>query len=991
MASTNIKGLTIEIGGDTTNLGKALEDVNKKSKALTAELGEVNKMLKLDPGNADLLAQKQKILAEAVGNTRDKLETLREAEKQVQEQFERGEVSEEQVRALQREIISTTKKLEGYEKAAEDTAAAVSKLGNESDDAGEDLKDVKKDADKAADGLEDMADSAEEVGDDLEDTKKDTDKAADALDDLEKEAEEAGDATEGLGSKLGGVAKGGLAALASGATALIGGLVASAEASREYRAEMGKLTTAFIDAGHGSEAAEMTYKELQGVLGETEQAVEAANHLAKLCETEEDLMTWTNIATGVYATFGASLPIEGLTEAANETAKTGTLTGALADALNWAGVSEEDFQARLDSCSSEQERQTVIMETLNGLYSDAADTYREFNGELIRANQANEAWASAMAEIGEVVEPILTDIKMLGASLLQDLVPGVREVAGAFRELLNGDEGGAAHLGEALSGIIDQILGKVQELLPVVVETATSLVVTLADSLIRQLPALTRTLADVLSSLAFTIAENIPALVSAFAAITPHLVGTISSLTTELASAVLILLTGLLNELPFILQTLVVALPELLAEFFGEVFYGLLPQLMTIITEQLPGIISSLFTILMEALPSFVETLILLVDDLINQVLPQVIIFLTEGLPALIDALVNGIIEFTPILLESAIMLLNSIVEAIPVIIEQLIPVLPSLIDTILAALTEAIPVLLDAAIQLLFAILEAIPVLLDALIPALPTIIDTVVAAVIGALPILLDAAVQLLLAIVEAIPLIIGPLTEQLPTIIDTICQSLVDNLPLLLDAAGQLFKGILKAIPQIVKELGKQMPTIIKAIVNGLKSGVKSIKSVGTDLIKGLWNGIKDMTSWITDKLEGFGDSVLEGIKGFFGIASPSRVFRDEVGKMLAEGMAVGIEKNADAPLDAMTDLSSDLLDEAGEINGLTLERRLQHNFAAPESLSAAETGMLGKLDKILAAIERGQVLLLDGDALVGGTVNRTDAALGQRRLLAERGAV
>jgi phage-related protein len=169
------------------------------------------------------------------------------------------------------------------------------------------------------------------------------------------------------------------------------------------------------------------------------------------------------------------------------------------------------------------------------------------------------------------------------------------------------------------------------------------------------------------------------------------------------------------------------------------------------------------------------------------------------------------------------------------------------------------------------------------------------------------------------------------------------------------------------------------------------VKDIASVGKELIKGLWNGIKDMTSWITGKLEGFGKSVLSGIKSFFGIKSPSRVFRDEVGKMLAEGMAVGIEDNADKPLEAMTDLSRDLLGEADAVNGLTLERRLQHTFAAPESLSSAETGILGRLDKILTAIERGQILTLDGDSLVGGTADRMDGRLGQRRALVARGAV
>ena len=142
MAAGNIKGITIEIGGDTTKLSKALSGVNSSCSSLQKELREVDKLLKLDPSNTELLAQKQKILKEAIGSTKEKLDTLKEAEKQVQEQFENGEVSEEQYRALQREIASTeiklgdleqqaqesNKELEGVADAADDTAEKVSKI-----------------------------------------------------------------------------------------------------------------------------------------------------------------------------------------------------------------------------------------------------------------------------------------------------------------------------------------------------------------------------------------------------------------------------------------------------------------------------------------------------------------------------------------------------------------------------------------------------------------------------------------------------------------------------------------------------------------------------------------------------------------------------------------------------------------------------------------------------------------------------------------------
>lgn len=415
MAGKTIKGLTIEIGGDTTKLGKALEGVNKKSRDLSSELGQINKMLKLDPGNVELLAQKQKVLADAVNTTKEKLETLREAEKQVQEQFERGEASEEQVRALQREIIISTKKLEGYEAAAEDTAKKLKELGDNSDGAAKEIDDV-----------------------------------ADKADEAERETEE-------LGSSLDGTLSTGLkavTALAAGAAAAIVGCV---EASHEYRTEMGKLDVAFQDSGHSSEAAKTTYKELQSVLGETDQAVEASNHLAKLADNEEDLSLLTDALIGAYATFGSSLPVESLAEAANETVKVGQVTGSFADAINWAAKentdwnkilgsnkkamtafekaiadgekTEDAYTAALEACTDEQERQELITGTLTKLYGKAATQYKKTNKEVIEANKANEDWNETLAEVGEELSPVVTEVKKFGTELLKNAKEPLKDVA----------------------------------------------------------------------------------------------------------------------------------------------------------------------------------------------------------------------------------------------------------------------------------------------------------------------------------------------------------------------------------------------------------------------------------------------------------------------------------------------------------------------------------------------------------------------------------
>ena len=773
MASNNIKGLTVEIGGDTTKLGKALEGVNQKSKDLSTELGQINKLLKMDPGNTDLLAQKQKVLAEAIANTGEKLETLKEAEKQVQEQFERGEVTEEQVRALQREIIATTKKMDSYEKAAKETSDAIEELGQESDDVKDGAKKVEKGSDDAAKSLDDYADSAEKA-----------EKASGGL------------------SKVGQAVGAGLKAVGAAVAAAGGALVAAAESSRDYRREMGKLDTAFTTAGHSSEAATNTYKALQGVLGETDQAVEAANHLAKLTDNEQDLQKWTDICTGVYATFGASLPIEGLTEAANETAKVGQVTGPLADALNWAGVSEDAFNESLAACSTEQERQTLIMETLNGLYTDAATKYKETNAEVIRANQANEEWAATVAEVGGAVEPLLTDVKLLGASMVSELVPGVNAVTGAFRSMLNGDAGAAADLGTAVGDLIGNIISKASDLIPVVIQVGISIVSTLAESIVAEIPTLVTTVAQVL-------------------------------------------------------------------------------------------------------------------------------------------------IDNIPVLLEGAKTLLMSIVSAAELLL----------------------PVLINSAVDIAMCIVST---LTD------PDTIGT-----------LLDAALRLLLAVCDAIPLLISRLLPQIPVIIDAIFSGLTsgDSLSRVIDGALTLFFTILEAIPEICSAVLKQAPSIVGSIVTGLVSAIPRLIEAGGQLLSGLVKGMLNFD--IVGAIGKVGGAVVDGFKKAFGIHSPSRVMA-EMGEQLDAGLAVGIVDNSDTPIQALDNLTDDMIDGAESLDGLTLERRMAHTFA-PGGQAAAGDGISSKLDQIYKAILRGQVIMLDGKTLVGSTADRYDTELGQRRVLAERGAL
>lgn len=251
---------------------------------------------------------------------------------------------------------------------------------------------------------------------------------ADVLDDLGNEASESSEGFTVLKGAMAEFIGNGLTALAGGIKNAIGSLMGLADETREYRNEMAKLDTAFATAGFSADTASETYKDFYAVLGDEGQAVEAVNHLAKLVDNEKDLATWTDIATGVYAEFGTSLPIEGLTEASNETAKTGQLTGALSDALNWAGVSEEEFQKKLESLNSEQERSAFITETLNGLYSKSADEYRKNNASVMEANEAQSNYTDTLAQMGERIEPVMTTLKVGVTDLLNEFLRLVGDV-----------------------------------------------------------------------------------------------------------------------------------------------------------------------------------------------------------------------------------------------------------------------------------------------------------------------------------------------------------------------------------------------------------------------------------------------------------------------------------------------------------------------------------------------------------------------------------
>lgn len=375
------------------------------------------------------------------------------------------------------------------------------------------------------------------------------------------------------------------------------------------------------------------------------------------------------------------------------------------------------------------------------------------------------------------------------------------------------------------------------------------------------------------------------------------------------------LVSGLVEEfLPSLLQEIPPLITDMLPIIISA-FQTLIQSIISILPQLADGfvaVIPQLVDALLQSLPLLIDAGLKIIESLIigiGQALPQILVSIYQVINLIVGTLVDNI----PLLINSAIQFFMAIIQAIPLLIQALTENLAEIINTIIYGLTDAIPTIIDGAIQLFMAIVEAIPVIINALIENLPYIIQTILEAFIDNFPEILDGAIQLFNALIQAIPTIIQALIANLPRIINTITTTLINNLPLLIKASITLFMGLIKAIPTIISTLARNLPQIISSIVSGLIQGIPKLFEVGENLIKGLWNGMGNLKNWIVEKVKELARGILDGMKSALGIHSPSKLFKDEVGRFIPQGVAVGIEADTDSALKAIDNMNDDIISE------------------------------------------------------------------------------
>ena len=767
------ENITISFNADIKNLKAGISDANKSiqlanaefkaasshlenweesTEGLNAKLGQLNKILTEENKKLENYKSQLKRTKEEEDKNTKSAEKLRKQYEQAVEQY--GKTSSEakkykdELTKVEQNLISNAKETEKL------NITILNQHGR--------VKETEKALGKYREQLKKVQIAEKEV----EKSGKDV---SVVLKEMDNVAEEAGSGFT--------ILKGSIANLVStGITNIISGLKNIVDSSREFRLEMGKVNTAFTTAGFSAEIASKTYDDFYGILGDPGQTTEAVAHIAKLAKTEEDLAKWTDIAAGVYGTFGSSIPLESLTEAANETAKTGELTGALSDALSWSGVNVEKFGKSLKSAKTEQQRQEIIMTNLSAVFGEASEKYQTVNKDIIASNKAQANLNKTMAEVAQKVAPITTSLQNGFAKVLEKVLELVNE---------SDLDGFAEKVASAFDKFIENVLPKIVDAFKWILENK--------DQIIAGILALGAAFATMnVSNMIMGLVESFQKFKKAQEGATVAQWLFNAAMNANPVGIIIAAITGLVAAFIYLWNT---------SDKFREFWINLWDGITGFFKE------------------NWQEVLLLIVNPI-------------AGAFALLYKHCDGFREFVDKFMEKVSKLFkdgwNSVVKFF----------------------TKSVP----------------------------------------------------------DWVSNIIDNLSE-LPGKIGKVLTSVIDK--------------IVKWGSDLVGKGRKAVGDLYDTIVNKIKEIPGKMFSIGSDIVKGLWNGINDMVGWVTGKIQGFSSSVLDGIKNFFGVKSPSKVMEKVVGNNLVKGLIVGIDNKTKDAVKAMQNLSSKLIEPAkgivSDING------------------------------------------------------------------------
>ena len=801
-------GLKIGLEGEK-EFKSALASINQQFKVLGSEMAIVEAEFgKNDSSVAGLTARNQ-VLTKEIEAQKQKVETLRAALDNASASF--GE-NDKRTLNWQIQLNNATATLKTMEKQLEENENAI-----------------------------------DEVGKEMDDTAKDTDKLEKELDDAGKEADDAG----GKFDKLGSVVKGVGAAMATSFAAIGAATIAAGKA----------LTDMAVDSAAYADEI-LTQSTVTGMSTDSLQAYAYAADLVDVSiETltgsmAKNVKSMSNAANGskLYAEAYDKLGVS-ITNADGSLRDSETVYWETIDALGqMTNETERDAVAMQLFGKSAQELNPLIAQGSAGiaelteeaknagavLGGDTLSQLGAFDDSVQRLTQGSEA---AKRALGTVLLPQLQGLADDGVSLLNEFTTGMVNAGGDFDKI-------SEVIGTTVGGLVTSLL----EQLPKFIQVGMDIVMSIGGAIMDNLP----TIIDTASSLIMTLLEG--------------LIAALPSITAGALQLVMALVDGILTNLPLLIDAalqMIVTLATGIAEA--------IPTLIPAIIQTLVSIVQTL----LDNLPMILDAALQLVMGLAQGIVDAIPILL-EALPTVITSIFDFIIGAIPQLMEAVVQIFTAVVG-----------MLPELITSIITFLLDSIPMIIETGITLITSLVDALPTIIEAIVAAIPLIIEGIVTAVLEGLPKIIQAGIDLLISLVQALPQIINTIVAAIPDIIIGIVEAVIKAIPQIIQAGIQLFVSLIENLPTIIIEIVKAVPQIITGLITAFTDSIPKIANIGKNIIEGLWEGIKNMGKWIKDKVSDFFGGIVDGVKGLLGIHSPSTVFAG-IGENMGAGIGVGFEE-------------------------------------------------------------------------------------------------
>lgn len=888
---SNVNESTAKISMDITELKAGITEANRLIRLANSEFKAAASGMESWEDAADGLSQTIQALTKVQDAQQKKLELLQQEYKLVA--AEQGESSREaqnlqiRINNQQTAINKTAAELKKYQKelddvnstagetagAVEDQRSSYEKLQDTISEQEDVLRGLKKEyasvvleQGKNSKEAKDLAKEIKTLSGELSDNVGEMKSAESAADKYDKSLEDLG---ESAGNTEGGftILKGAIAEFAgnvltsavSGIKDFIGSLFDLSEATEEYRSMMAKTSGSADAFGYSIEFATGKYEEFYRYLGDDQMSANAITNLMGMRVSTDTVSDAANAAIAVWSAYGDSIPIESLTESINESAQVAQVTGTLADAINWAARSNEDwsaamaghsaaqqafntavadgesaedaYSAALAACSDTQERADLIAQTLNQTYGDSKTKYDEMSGSILDANDAELELKETQAQLGQAMEPVNTAITSLKNDALQALAPlieGVAEKFTGFLTWLKETPGAASFAAAAIVTLAAAVGG-------LAIAAGISVVVNGLSTAIKGLTA--------------AMAGNPIGLI--IVAITSLIAGLITLWTTNEGFR-----DGVISAWNAVVSFLSSAVSAI-GNFFTVTLPGAIQSLINWFA-QLPTNISNFVSQVWNSITTWASNMIAKAQELGSQFLQNVVNFfrqLPERIGYFIGYALGSIVKWVSNMIDKSIEVGTKFLQNVVNFFKNLPTNIANFVSSAYQKVTTWVSNMISKAIE--------------------------------------------------------VG--TQFVNNVINFI-RNLPSNLWNLLTSA---LNNVIKWGSQMISKAREAAADMAEAVINAIKNLPDTVMSIGSDIVHGIWNGISGAAGWLWDQVSGFASGIVDGFKDALGIASPSKVFKAEA-KWIPAGTGEGITDNEDLALKPIQKLTKKMRSAAAGLS-------------------------------------------------------------------------